>query len=567
MSSPKAFGYLHTPPVEPYSYTTVVPVAAENARLRPNQELFIMRDLDGSRSSLTNASLYKQSDHLARYLVSQGIQKGDIVALIGPNTLENVVGMLAILSTGAVVLNCTISTKTALDVKNLFQLTNTKLVMVDPGMNNSLLDPVKAMLEHCNIQSDGKRDSQIKMIFLRKTDVKGFTMTETLNSILSKDIENVELPTTYPEDPAVIFTTSGSTGNPKLVLHSHYSVSSCPFFWTPTSVDYDIISYNDRPFSWAGGTPIPTILKSITRVFMDLAITMSGKNANFLWQVVKEERCTDALFLTHTLQDLLALPPEATYDGFRLHHVAIGGQIIDGYYTRIIGRFCHAMLVTYGTTECIPVSRHGPLTKGDRLEPGDVGLPFVGVELRVVDDKDTPVSIGTVGKVQVRSPYMMMCYFGNQKLTKDVFTNAGWIRTGDVGKVSENGHLILLGRETDAISRGTRKVYPAMVEHLVRKMDSIKDVCIVAVPDKRFYEEICVCFLPSGKINSGDIQLYCEQTLFKTNTLDSLGEMPKYFLQFEEFPQLANGKTNRRAVAKDATTRLGLTNARNLEDV
>lgn len=220
MSSPKAFGYLHTPPVEPYSYTTVVPVAAENARLRPNQELFIMRDLDGSRSSLTNASLYKQSDHLARYLVSQGIQKGDIVALIGPNTLENVVGMLAILSTGAVVLNCTISTKTALDVKNLFQLTNTKLVMVDPGMNNSLLDPVKAMLEHCNIQSDGKRDSQIKMIFLRKTDVKGFTMTETLNSILSKDIENVELPTTYPEDPAVIFTTSGSTGNPKLVLHS-----------------------------------------------------------------------------------------------------------------------------------------------------------------------------------------------------------------------------------------------------------------------------------------------------------------------------------------------------------
>ncbi|XP_033728628.1 medium-chain acyl-CoA ligase ACSF2, mitochondrial-like isoform X1 [Pecten maximus] len=555
--------YLHTPAVETFNYTTVVRVASENARLRPNQEIFVLRELDGSRFSLTNASLYQQAAHLGRYLVSQGIKKGDIVAIMGPNTLEMVVGMLGILTAGAVVLNCTINMKTALDVRNLFQLTDAKCILVDPGNNNSLLDPVKAMLDNCNVQKDDrKEDGLIKVIFLRKTDVEGFTMTDTLHTILSQDMKKVDLPITYPDDPAIISTTSGSTGFPKTVLHSNFNVSSYPFSWTPTSVDYEIIMYNDRPFSWGGGSPILNILRSMTRVFMDVAITMGGNNADFLWQVVKEERCTDALFFTYIMQDLLGLPPAVTEDGFRLQHVATGGQIIDNFYTQITNRFCHSLIVVYGTTECIPVAWNGPVTQGENLPAGDVGRPYYGVEIRVVDAQETTVPLETVGKVQVRSPYLMKCYFGNEKLTKDVFTDDRWFRTGDVGKISKMGNLIIHGRESDAISRGTRKVYPAMLEQLVKQMESVKDVCIVPVPDKRLYEEICVCFTFSGKVTRDDVQQFCQQTLFKESTIDSLGEMPTYFLLFEEFPKLANGKTNKRAVAMEATLRLGLTEVR-----
>ncbi|OWF44606.1 acyl-CoA synthetase family member 2, mitochondrial-like [Mizuhopecten yessoensis] len=567
MDVPSDFSYLHTPAVQPFIYSTVDRVAGVNARLRPNQELFILRELDGSRSSLTNSSLYKQAEHLARYLASQGITKGDMVALVGPNTLEMVVGTLGILLAGAAVLNCTINTKTAQDQKKLLELTKAKCILADRGKDSCLLSPIKAMLDHCNVQTDDRTgDDQIKVIFLRKTDLEGFKMTDTLPKILSQDMKKVELPNVAPEDPAIIFTTSGSTGIPKMVLHSHYSLASYPFSWIPTAVNYEIVVYNDRPFSWIGGSPVLSILRSMPRVFMDASITMNGKNAYFLWNVIKEELCTDALFFPHIIQDLLQLAPGVTEDGFRLNHISTGGQIVDNLYTRVNDRFCHAVVVVYGCTEVVPIAARGPVVQGELLQAGDVGVPFSGVEIRIVDTQENPIPLDTVGKVQVRSPYSMKCYFANENLTKDVFTEERWFRTGDVGKIS-GGHLTIMGRETDAISRGTRKIYPGMLEYLIKQMEFVKDVCIVAVPDKRLYEEICVCFTTSVKLTPDDVQQYCQQNLFTTSTVDGLGEMPTYFLLFEEFPKLNNGKPDKRAVATEATVRLGLTKERELQGV
>ncbi|XP_060076182.1 medium-chain acyl-CoA ligase ACSF2, mitochondrial-like [Ylistrum balloti] len=567
MADSSCLSYLHTPPVKPYRYTTIGKVAQENARQRPNQEIFVLREFDGSRFVLTNASLYEQADQLARYLVSQGVKKSDMVALIGPNTLEMLVGILGILLAGAAVLHCTINMKTALDVKKLFQISGAKYILVDQGKDDCLLAPMKAMLEHCNVQMDDRREEdRINVIFLRETNLEGFTKTNTLTAVLSKDTKGVELPSIFPDDPAIIYTTSGSTGDPKLVLHSHFSFASFPFSWVPTSVDYEMKMYNDRPFSWVGGSPILDILGSNTRVFMDVAITMNGKHADLLWQVIKEERCTEALFFPYIIQDLLELPPALTNDGFRLRHVSTGGQMIDNFYTRITERFCHSVLVVYGCTECIPIARRGPVLQGEVLKAGDVGLPYNGVEVRVVNAQQMPLPMGTVGKVQVRTPYAMQCYIGNDELTKGVFTKDKWFRTGDVGEISQNGHLILIGRETDAISRGTRKIYPGMLEYLLKKMKAVKDVCIVAVPDKRLYEEVCVCFTTGENLMPEDVKQFCQENLFVTNTLDSLGEMPKYFLVFEEFPKLTNGKTNKRAVAEKATLKLGLAKVREHED-
>ncbi|XP_021351260.1 acyl-CoA synthetase family member 2, mitochondrial-like [Mizuhopecten yessoensis] len=560
MDPPSNLSYLHTPPVKPNNYSTVTRVAKENARLRPNQELFIHRELDGSRSSLTNASLYQQADQLARFLVTQGIKRGDVVALAGPNTLEMVIGMLGILSAGAVVLNVIITVKTSLDVKALFQLTRAKCILVDCGENNSLLPPVKTMLENCNVQTgETSQDDKIKVIFLRKTDLDGFKTTENLQKILSQSIDEVDLPHVYPEDNAIIFTTSGSTGKPKLVLHSHFDFASFPFSLIPSTVDYELMLFNDRPFGWIGGTPVSNILRSETRIFMDPSVSMNTENVDFLWRVLEEERCTDALLAPFVIHDLIELPQKDTKDRFMLQHIFTGGQMIDNYYTRIIGKFCHEMAIVYACTEGTGITLHGPIDRTEPLLAGDVGPACPGVEIRVVDPQELPIERGLTGKIQIRSLHLMKEYVGSPELTKEAFTEDRWFRTGDIGKVSSNGHLILLGRESDAIKRGTRKVYPAMLEFLLKKMESVKEVCVVPVPDKRLYEEICVCFVPSGKITPDDVQRYCEQNLFTENTVDSLGEMPTYFLQYEVFPKLGSGKPDKKAIQVDASQRLGLT--------
>ncbi|XP_069107987.1 putative acyl--CoA ligase YdaB [Argopecten irradians] len=560
MSDPHDFAYLHTPFTKPYNYSTVTKAAIKNARLRPNQEIFVLREPDGSRASLTNANLVQQAEQLARYLITQGIKKGDVVALVGPNMLEMAVAMLGVMMAGSVVLNITISTKSALDINGMLRQANVKLMLVGCGKDNYLLPAVKVILERCNVETDSsKGNGRIKMIFVGKIDMDGFQNTDTFQKIQTRDITEVNLPNVYPEDNAIIFSTSGSTGQPKMALHTHFGLSCSPLFLTQPEVDYTVRMYNDRPFAWSGGSPIFTILRGETRVLMNAYVTMKTQNTAFLWNILKEERCTHALLLPFLIQDLIQLSKTVEDDGFRLEQITTGGQMINSSYTGVIGRVSRTMMVVYASTETAGMAWNGPLGPTDCLQAGDVGQPYPGLEVRVVDDQERPVRNGAVGKIQVRSNQLFKEYVGDQQLTKSAFTDDSWFRTGDIGKISTDGRLIMLGRETDIISRGTRKIYPGAIELLLKNIKSIKEVFVVAVPDKRLYEEVCVCFVSSEKITPDEVEQYCHEHLFTDGTVDSLGEMPTYFLQFEEFPKLANGKPDKKALRREATAKLGLT--------
>ncbi|XP_033758348.1 medium-chain acyl-CoA ligase ACSF2, mitochondrial-like [Pecten maximus] len=526
-----------------------------------NQEILILREPDGSRSSLTNASLYQQAEHLARYLVTQGVKRGDTVGLVGPNSLEKAIGSLGIMLAGAVVWNVTINMKTAQDVKTQIQLLQAKVMLVDCGKDNCFLPPVKAMLDHCTVQREnGRGETDIKVIFLRKTDSCDVKMSETLENIKSRPLDKVDLPDIYPEDKVNLFSTSGSTGKSKMVCHSHFSSINCPPANSPRTTNYQSNNLSEKIFGWMSESLIGVIVKGNPWVMLGSAVEMNSENAGFVWQVVKEEDCTDAWLQPLLIHDLLELPQSVTEDGFRLRNIVVTGQMIDNFYTGVVGRFCQKMMVIYGTTECIRMSVKGPIDGSEPLQAGDVGRPIPGVEIRIVDDHlDIPKERGTIGKIQVRSPYAMKEYAGNPQLTKQVFTESKWYRTGDLGKISPEGNIIIMGRENDVISRGCKNIYPGMLESLLREMTSIKDVCVVPVPDKRLLEEVCVCFVPSGQVTPEDVKRFFEQKLFKEHTQNSLGEMPTYFLQFESFPKVRLGKPVRKRISLEAAARLGLT--------
>lgn len=192
---------------------------------------------------------------------------------------------------------------------------------------------------------------------------------------------------------------------------------------------------------------------------------------------------------------------------------------------------------------------------------GDVGKPLEGCEIRVTDDVDNIVPLGTVGHIQSKSPCVMLEYIGDEKRTKDSFTANNWFRMGDLGRITDDGTLVVIGRDKDIISRGTRKIYPSHIEDVILKLPGLKSVVVIAVPDKYFGEEVCACFTVDDgvELHEVDVKQHCENKFLSgEQATDGIGEMPKYFVKFTSFNTVENGKVDKIKIKRKAISQLNL---------
>lgn len=200
------------------------------------------------------------------------------------------------------------------------------------------------------------------------------------------------------------------------------------------------------------------------------------------------------------------------------------------------------------------------LDEGDVLEIGDVGGPCGGVELKVVDENGKVVSREVSGELCIRSRMTFKGYFKNEEINKTSFLGDKWFRSGDTAMITENGSVFIQGRIKDIISRGTRKIMPDSVEDVIIQMGGLLHVAVVPVPDRRLYEEVCLCFVPEKKedvtVTVNDVKRFCEEHFEVRQSADGLGEKPTYFLQFESFPMLTTGKPNKRKIKLEAEKRI-----------
>lgn len=137
--------YLSKPREKPHRYCTITKLIQKNSQRFPDLEILIHRGIDGSRDAMTYKELYVEASKLAKFLVYKGIQKGDKIALFGPNTLEWVVGELAILLAGGVAVHVTISVTDARDLWDIFRQADCKAFLVDPGKGEAFLDAIFAV--------------------------------------------------------------------------------------------------------------------------------------------------------------------------------------------------------------------------------------------------------------------------------------------------------------------------------------------------------------------------------------------------------------------------------------
>jgi long-chain acyl-CoA synthetase len=191
----------------------------------------------------------------------------------------------------------------------------------------------------------------------------------------------------------------------------------------------------------------------------------------------------------------------------------------------------------YGLSEAAPiVTRHRP----DRPQkPGSIGVPIPGVEVRIVDEEDNDLPVGKIGELIVRGPNVSPGYYKMPEETGQAFRN-GWLYTGDMARMDDDGYLFIVDRKKDLIIRGGLNIYPWDVEEVIYEHPAVQDVAVIGVPDPIMGEEIkaFVVLKPGYNITGQELIAFCQESLGKY-------KCPKYIEFIDQIPRNPVGKVLR----------------------
>ena len=197
-----------------------------------------------------------------------------------------------------------------------------------------------------------------------------------------------------------------------------------------------------------------------------------------------------------------------------------------------------------------------PNTPIEKSELLTMFKPQSGIEVKILDEKHDMVPPGEVGHLLIRSPFTMQGFLDNKELTDQIKPRHGWVETGDLGIVTNDGYVKVVGRTRDVISRGSSKIYPQTLEKMISAHPKVDKVVVVGVPDAKFLNEVCACIIAKKDtgLSQDELNDFCEE---QTIGPDSLLK-PKYYYFMKQFPSGITGKVDRKAVCEQAVAHLGL---------
>lgn len=321
------------------------------------------------------------------------------------------------------------------------------------------------------------------------------------------------------EELAYLLYTSGTTGVPKGVMVTHRGMIEGALNYV---LGYRLqprdIGLLTIPLFW-GGSLFPFLMPHF---YLGCTVVLSDDfTPEAILDLIQKERVTTSFMVPSLITALLEYPQLSNYDCSSLRHVWFGGEpMAVETLKRAIGAFGNVFFQLYGLVELTPVAlippeeqvTEGPPEKVKRL--ASCGREACNVEVRVVDDEGRDVAPGQVGEVICRGDNMMKGYWGMPQATEEVL-RGGYVHTGDMATVDEDGYLYLVGRKKDLIVSGGRNIYPAEVEEIIYQHPSIVEAAVIGVPDDKLGESIkAVVVAREGEnITEGDIIDFCRQRL------------------------------------------------------
>ena len=475
--------------------------------------------------TLTFTDLAEQVDGLAQGLRNLGVKAGDKVATILPNSLETVYSFFAPSALGAVIVPLNPLYRQR-EFHHILADSEASVVIAEPNyMRNDIQGILEALrpslphLEHVILRGDAPAGT----ISLSDLDRTGSPLPS--ESVL-------------PGDLCALVYTSGTTGMPKAVMHSHTSMLSAvaqsedrinsPIFmklwkFLRLLIKYDTryIRYGFKPFTFLVPTAMHTLIGYAGLIyglllghrFMIIDRFHPGK----VLEVVEKERVS-ALSLTPTMMAAVLNSAEIKRrDLSSLLYISMGGAPVPpDLVRRAREAFGCPIMIAFGTTEVGGVTlATDVLGDNEELQSTTVGRLVTGMEARVVDDQQHELPLGEVGELALRLPNMMMGYYKAPETTAEVLDSDGWYYTGDLATLDAKGYVRIVGRKKDMIIRGGQNIYPAEIENYLMSHPDMQVVAVFGVPDKLAGERVYAFVLlrEGATLTTGDILRYAREGL------------------------------------------------------
>jgi len=540
--------------LEPYPQKTLLDIVSETSRQRPAHPALLFKG-----SVMTYGQLEQLSNEFASALVQLGVKKLDRVALVMPNTPQLILSMLGAWKAGAIAVPLN-PLYTERELETAFQECGAQTVVV----LTRYAGKVKALQARGNIQNvictniKEYLPPALRVLFtLLKEKKEGDRIRleigdQWLADLLHKHAGASRPDVTInPDDPAVMLFSGGTTGTPKAAIGTHHSllISGMQFhaWFANILVDWqDIIMLNMPLFHVYGLGAVfsigvvartPLVVVPNPRDLNDVLSTIQKTKPAFLPGVptlfnslLNHPKVESGKVSLKSLKLTISGAAPLLAETKQRFERATGGRIIEGF------------AMTESMMGAIVTPSMG------LYKPGAVGIPLPDIELRVVDADtgEKELSSNQVGEFILRAPQLMKGYWGKPTETANTIRD-GWLYTGDLGYLDEDGYMFIVDRKKDVIKPSGFQVWPREVEEVLATHPAVAEVGVAGIPDPYQSEAVKAwVVLRAGQTACADeLREYCHQKL-------AAYKVPKHIQFMDSLPKTTIGKVLRRElVAKE----------------
>jgi fatty-acyl-CoA synthase len=493
----------------------------------------------------TWAELDADVNALARGLVAAGIGTGDRVGIWAPNCAEWTITQYASAKIGAVLVNVNPSYRTH-EFSYAVNQSGLRLLIAATSFKTS---DYRGMVEEVASQCPTLE----RTVYL-DTDDWAALIAEGADQ--PHDVVAERLAALSPSDPINIQYTSGTTGHPKGATLSHRNILNNGFFVT------ELINFTpeDRlcipvPFYHCFGMVMGN-LGSTTHA-ATMVIPGPGFDPSATLKAIADERCTGVYGVPTMFIAMQNAPDFSSYDLSTLRTGIMAGSIcpVEVMKRCINDMHMAEVSICYGMTETSPVSCQTRDDDDIERRTASIGRVHPHVEVKVVDPvTGETVERGETGEFCTRGYSVMLGYWDDEAKTAEAIDTDGWMHTGDLAEMREDGYCNIVGRIKDMVIRGGENIYPREIEEFLYTHPDIEDVQVVGVPDEKYGEELCAWV----KLKSGVTTLDAARVReFATGKLAHY-KIPRYVMVVDEFPMTVTGKIRKVQMREESAARLGL---------
>jgi len=465
-------------------------------------------------------------NRFANALLTLGMKKGDIVCVYANNSPDALVAYFGIMKVGAICgpINCWWQPP---EIKYLLNDSQAVAAVVESCYISNIED-IRAECPHLN--------TIIELGDEPKPEYISFKRMVAENSDTLREIE------IKPEDDAFIFYTSGTTGNPKGVLLTHYN-------------SLHALASLEEGLRQEKGEEVALIFLPIFHVnamFSCIAginggvtiVLRTGFSASEFWEVVEKHRVTFWSAVPAVYNILLQIPETA--EGRDLSSVKFGicgaAPMPVETFRNFEETFGIKIIEGYGLTEGTVASAINPVDGKRKI--GSIGKPLPGQEIKILDDDGKELPPGEVGELCVGGGNVMKGYLRKPEANAETLRD-GWLRTGDMAYMDEEGYFFIVDRKKEMIIRGGENIYPKEIDNLLFSHPKILEAAVVGVPDEIMGEEVkaYIVLKPGETMTDEDVRQFCKKNLASF-------KVPRYVEFIDELPKNIIGKTLKKHLKK-----------------